>query len=139
MAPLMTRQTQLSFTLNFTAAHTLGPDDPPHSHLWRMHVVLSGKVVGGKIVDLVSFRKRVNEQLLEPISGGLLNDCANLGSAARAMPTCETLSEEFCETLQRLIVAHYHPIYPTLHLVSVGVALDDLGEVRQILVEPEGS
>ncbi|MFZ9594726.1 MAG: 6-pyruvoyl trahydropterin synthase family protein [Bdellovibrionia bacterium] len=116
---------ELITEFQFEASHSLSGYEEPHSHLWRLQLVLAGEVVQGKIVDLVDLRAQVEAILLD-LRGTYLNENPKVLESVRQAPTCETLCEYFGQKMDQLIQAHWSLVNPSVGLGSVCVTLCDL-------------
>lgn len=117
-------KTELFVKLDFTASHSLGPDDKPHPHLWRVEARTLGEARQGKIVDLPEFRNAL-EEVTAGLKNTFLNENPRLDTSARAYPTCETLGTFFLNTFDSLIQKRFLSVNPTVRLISVTVTLFD--------------
>jgi hypothetical protein len=101
----VSKNPELILSFMFRASHTLSGYETPHPHYWTLQLAVSGEIVGGMIVDMVKLRAGV--------------------PAARAAPTCETLSAYFSERVRDLLSREFIDAHPTLHLEWTAIAIHE--------------
>jgi 6-pyruvoyl-tetrahydropterin synthase len=126
---------ELILSFMFRASHKLSGYETPHPHYWTLQFAVSGEIVGGMIVDMTRIRAGV-QSLITPLEDKYLNDSSVLDPAARAAPTCETLSAYFSDRLKDLLKREFIGAHPSLNLEWTAIAIHEedkteMGRVRR--------
>ncbi len=130
-------QSELVLKFQFEASHSLAGYEAPHSHIWKLEIAVGGKVISGKIVDMIEVRVQV-EKLIEELKSTYLNENPVVGDLVRRAPTCETLGQFFSDRFCGILDAQFRPANPSIHLISVMVTIcsvdaTEIGGVRLLL------
>jgi 6-pyruvoyl-tetrahydropterin synthase len=115
-------RSELILKFQFEASHSLAGYEAPHSHLWKLELVMGGQVIDGKIVDMIEARNQI-EKLIDPLRGTYLNENPIVGTAVQKSPTCETLNLYFSERFGEVLEVQFKSENSTLHLASVMVTI----------------
>src|SRR5690348_8168104 len=113
---------ELLLKFTFEASHSLAGFETPHPHLWILDLSVAGKPIEGRILDIVTFRARI-QKMVDSLTGVYLNDSLKVDAAVREFPTCETLSYFFASQLNKILSEEYLPHNPSVLLTSVTVRI----------------
>lgn len=95
-------KTELFTTVDLWALHALPGNESPHYHLFRLDWVIRGTPSQGKILDLVSWERALNE-LVMPFQKTYLNQNPRLPSDVQSAATCESLAQFFFKQAEALL------------------------------------
>lgn len=124
---------ELILKFEFEASHSLSGYEVPHPHFWRLEVVVGGipqqNWMEGRIIDIVELRTQI-EKRVNPLRLSYLNDNPHVSAEVRKFPTCETLSQFFCDELQQVLTTDFIETHPSVCLNSVMIAICDMDRVE---------
>ena len=121
-------RTTLIIPFEFVASHSLAEFEKPHPHLWKFEARMTGELLEGRIVDLASLGKSI-EDYISPYRDTYLNEAKKLPENAAQFPTCETLGAAFFALFDSEVLLPYRAKNQSLTLLSMKVSLCDLNGV----------
>ena len=116
---------ELLLKFPFEASHSLAGYEEPHPHLWRLEAGITGKMIEGKIVDMISLRSSI-QKVLEPLILTYLNENIFVSPDVRKFPTCESLCEFFSTEINRVLLHEFQFQNPSIQLSSILVAICEM-------------
>jgi 6-pyruvoyl-tetrahydropterin synthase len=122
-------KSELILKFRFEASHSLSGYETPHPHLWDLEITVGGQPIEGRIVDIVTLRKRI-ETLVDEIRSTYLNENQRVTENVREFPTCETLSHFFYKELQTVLMNEFQPSNPSICLTNILVAILEMNGVE---------
>ena len=125
---------ELIVKFDFEASHSLADYEAPHPHPWKVTVSITGDLIGGKVVDIIALREKMDE-IIGKLKSTYLNDNPHVTEEVRKFPTCETLSQFFSNEVVSVLNKDFVSQNPSVKLNSVMTTIytmegTEMGAVR---------